>query len=102
MTNQELAEILKVISHPVRIEIIEELHKGVKCVSDFTEILDMEQPNISHHLGVMRRCRIINFFSDGKLRCYYLKNEKVYGLIKLLRSYNEKKDAVVMTKEECC
>ncbi len=102
MTNHEVAEILKIVSHPVRIEIIEELHRGVKCVSDFTEILDVEQPNISHHLGMMRRCGIIDFFPDGKLRCYYLKNEKVYGLIQLLKSYNEEKDAVCMSREECC
>ena len=33
-------ELLKVIAHPVRIRILEELVKGVKCVSDFEDFLN--------------------------------------------------------------
>ena len=32
-------ELLKIIAHPVRIQKLEELTKGVKCVSDLTEFL---------------------------------------------------------------
>jgi len=44
-------EILKIIAHPVRIKILEELMKGVKCVSDFEEFLEISQPNVSQHLS---------------------------------------------------
>ncbi len=37
-------ELLKVIAHPVRIKILEDLMQGVKCVSDFEESLDISQP----------------------------------------------------------
>ncbi|HDO36518.1 MAG TPA: ArsR family transcriptional regulator, partial [Nitrospirae bacterium] len=66
------AELLKVIAHPARIRILEELTKGVKCVSDFEEFLEISQPNISQHLTLLRNHRIIDYYMDGRLRCYFL------------------------------
>ncbi len=54
-------EILKIIAHPVRIKILEELIMGVKCVSDFEEFLEISQPNVSQHLSLLRRYGIIIF-----------------------------------------
>jgi ArsR family transcriptional regulator len=47
-------EIMKTMAHPARIAILVELTKGVKCVSDFQEFLEISQPNISQHLSALR------------------------------------------------
>ena len=65
-------ELLRVISHPVRIRILEELVKGVKCVSDFEDFLELRQPNISQHLSLLRQSGIVDYYVDGRLRCYFL------------------------------
>lgn len=78
-------EILKIIAHPVRIKILEELMKGVKCVSDFEEFLEITQPNVSQHLSLLRRFRIIDYFVDGRLRCYFLKDPMIPDLIDVIR-----------------
>jgi ArsR family transcriptional regulator len=78
-------ELLKVIAHPVRVRILEELGKGVKCVSDFEEFLEISQPNISQHLGLLRRYGIIDYYMDGRLRCYYLVDPIVPDILELLR-----------------
>ncbi len=78
-------ELLKVIAHPVRIRILEELTKGVKCVSDFEEFLEISQPNISQHLGLMRRHGIIDYYMDGRLRCYYLVDPIISDILELLK-----------------
>lgn len=77
-------ELLKVISHPVRIKILEELKKGVKCVSDLEEFLEISQPNISQHLSLLRRYGVIDYYIDGRLRCYFLKDPIVPDIIELL------------------
>jgi len=83
-------EILKIIAHPVRIKILEELMKGVKCVSDFEEFLEISQPNVSQHLSLLRRYRIIDYFIDGRLRCYFLRNPMVPDLLEVIkRDYEE-------------
>ena len=77
-------EILKNIAHPVRIKILEELIKGVKCVSDFKDFLEISQPNISQHLSLLRRYKIIDFYVDGRLKCYFLKDPMVPDLIAVI------------------
>jgi len=78
-------ELLKVIAHPVRIKILEELAKGVKCVSDLTEFLEISQPNISQHLALLRNCRIIDYYVDGRLKCYFLVDPILPDLLELLK-----------------
>ena len=78
-------EILRIIAHPVRIKILEELMKGVKCVSDFEEFLDITQPNVSQHLSLLRRNRVIDYFIDGRLRCYFLRDPMVPDLIEVIK-----------------
>ena len=78
-------ELLRMIAHPVRIRILEELTKGVKCVSDFEEFLDISQPNVSQHLSTLRRYGVIDYYVDGRLRCYFLKDPVVPDIIEVLR-----------------
>jgi len=83
-------ELLRVIAHPARIRILEELTKGVKCVSDFEEFLEISQPNISQHLGLLRIHGIIDYYMDGRLRCYFLVDPIVPDILELLKKdYHE-------------
>ena len=66
------AELLRVLAHPTRLAILGELKDGPKCVSDINELLDISQPNLSQHLAVLRRERIVDFYEKGKQRCYYV------------------------------
>lgn len=77
-------ELLKIIAHPIRIKILEELKKGVKCVSDFEEFLEISQPNVSQHLSLLRRFGVIDYYVDGRLKCYFLKDPIVPDIIELL------------------
>ena len=77
-------EELKVICHPLRISILNVLAGGVKCVTDLQEFLDVKQPVVSLHLAALRRSGIIDFFVDGKLRCYFLKNPIIPDILEML------------------
>lgn len=91
-------DILRLIAHPVRIAILEELSKGVKCVSDFEDFLEISQPNISQHLASLRRAGIIDFFIDGRLRCYFLKSPLVLDILEILKkTYPDE-----LPGPECC
>lgn len=78
-------ELLKIIAHPVRIKILEELTKGVKCVSDFEEFLEISQPNVSQHLSLLRQYGVIDYYMDGRLRCYFLKDPLIPDILELLK-----------------
>ncbi len=78
-------EMLKVIAHPVRIQILEELMNGVKCVSDFRDFLEISQPNVSQHLALLRRYGITDYYVDGRLKCYFLVDPVVLDLLEILK-----------------
>jgi ArsR family transcriptional regulator len=92
------ADLLKVIAHPIRIRILEELVKGVKCVSDFEEFLEIRQPNISQHLTLLRHFGVVDYYMDGRLRCYFLVNPLIPDLLELLR----KDHAESLPRPACC
>lgn len=91
-------EILRIIAHPVRLRILEELMKGVKCVSDFEDFLEISQPNVSQHLALLRRYRIIDYYIDGRLRCYFLRDPMIPDLIDVIRKDYEEE----LPAPACC
>jgi ArsR family transcriptional regulator len=91
-------DLLRVIAHPVRIKILEELTRGVKCVSDLEEFLEISQPNISQHLSLLRHFRIIDYYIDGRLRCYFLVDPIIPDLIAILKRDYQKS----LPGPECC
>ncbi len=82
-------ELLKIIAHPIRIKILEDLVQGVKCVSDFEDMLDISQPNVSQHLSLLRTNGIVDYFIDGRLKCYFLKEPLIPDLLELLKKEYE-------------
>ncbi len=69
---KELAEMFKIIAHPDRIRIIEELGIGEKDVNTLVERLDLPGPRVSQHLGLMRANRIVVERREGRHHYYNL------------------------------
>ncbi len=69
---REAADQLRLLGHPVRLALLEELLKAPKCVTDIQDLLDVRQANISQHLAVLRQAKIVDYHEDGNLRCYYV------------------------------
>jgi DNA-binding transcriptional ArsR family regulator len=82
---EDKLEVLKVIAHPLRLQILEKLSEGVKCVSDLEDFFEIRQSNISQHLSLLRRHDLIDFYIDGRLRCYFLKEPFIPDLLELLK-----------------
>ena len=79
------ADLLKAFAHPTRLQILDELRRGARCVTDMEEILPATQVNISQHLTVLRNAKLVDFAQDGALRCYYLSRPKLAdGILGLL------------------
>jgi len=78
-------ELLRVIAHPVRIKILDELTRGVKCVGDFEKFLDIRQPNVSQHLALLRTHGVVDYYVDGKLRCYFLVDPMIPEILDILK-----------------
>jgi len=71
---RKVSDFFNAFSHPTRIQMIVELLKDKKCVSDIRELLEVNQPNISQHLSILRSNDIVDWCQEGKRKCYFLKN----------------------------
>ena len=47
------ADILKALSQPTRLKILELLREGEKCICEIVPALNGEQSNISRHISLM-------------------------------------------------
>ena len=78
--NEQKAEIFKALSNPVRLDIIEVLLDGEKCVCEIIKILNKyEQPHISKSLAKLKKVGIIEDRKEGlkvfyKLKCTCIKD----------------------------
>ena len=68
----DYARLLRIIAHPTRLMILAELLKGMKCVNDIRDLLDVPQPNVSQHLAVLKENGLVASRKEGVSRCYRL------------------------------
>lgn len=88
-TVQKRADLLKALAHPTRLQIVMELLKGTKCVTDIQEILPASQANISQHLTVLRNAGLVDFAQDGAQRCYYVSRPRLASSVIELLAVDE-------------
>ncbi|WP_036729027.1 MULTISPECIES: helix-turn-helix transcriptional regulator [Peptoniphilus] len=79
------ADILKGIANPIRLCLVKKIFENGSCnVSFFTDCMEVSQSNISQHLAKMRDLGILDYKKDGKNVNYFIKNEKINEIIKVL------------------
>jgi len=78
------AEICRTLSHPVRIAILHLLADEPREVGRLASALDINQPNASKHLAVMRQAGLVEAERDGRGAVYRLTDEGVIGACDLM------------------
>jgi DNA-binding transcriptional ArsR family regulator len=68
------AEMLKALSDPIRLRIVDTLRFGPKHVSDLAETLDVELVTVSHHLGILHGAGLLDREKQGRYKVYRLRD----------------------------
>ncbi len=69
------AEMLQAIAEPNRLLIIQCLLDGPKNVTDLHKMLSVAIVNVSHHLGVLKKDRLVQAEKKGRFVFYSLNPE---------------------------
>jgi len=78
---EKMADVLKTIAHPVRLEIIELLEEsGTLGVSELQVKLNIEQSLLSHHLTKMKDKGILCSKRDGKNLFYSISLKNIENI----------------------
>lgn len=79
------AKVLKALSDPNRLEIIDLLSCGEKCACEILESFKFTQPTLSHHMKVLMDCGLVEFRKEGTWYLYKLNIENANKLVTFLR-----------------
>lgn len=53
------ADILKALGHPIRVQMLDALSRGDRCVNDLRVLASVSQPTISRHLAWLKRAGLV-------------------------------------------
>ncbi|MHB8880521.1 MAG: ArsR/SmtB family transcription factor [Thermodesulfovibrionales bacterium] len=81
---QDLMNILKALSEETRIRILKLLEHGELCVCDIVTALDMVQPKVSFHLGVLKEAGFLKDRKQGRWTHYSLDDSDYFRRFLLL------------------
>jgi DNA-binding transcriptional ArsR family regulator len=72
------------LSDPIRIEIINYLRNGEKCVCKIVPHLNLIQPLVSRHLKILKDAGVVKCRKDGTKRMYAVVDNRIYNVIDAL------------------
>ena len=82
-----LAKMLKAISNPARLEIIEMLSQGEKSVEGIVQTTNLTIANASQHLQVLKNNNIVKFRKEKQYVYYSLVNDEFLSLYQHVIKY---------------
>ena len=93
--NRLKAKIFKALSDPVRLDILEFLRNGEKCVCEIIPEAKLIQPVVSRHLKILKDCGMIRDRKEGNRRLYSITDQRIFRIIddlnpELISSLTEK------------
>ena len=74
------------LGDPKRLLILYALEDGPLCVNELTEALQISQPTVSRHLGVLRERGLVNSERRGTAVYYSLADRRLIQAVDLLRA----------------
>jgi ArsR family transcriptional regulator, arsenate/arsenite/antimonite-responsive transcriptional repressor len=80
----DVVKTFKALSDETRIRIIKLLEHGELCVCDIGAALDMIQPKVSFHLGVLKNAGLLKDRKQGKWVHYSLDETEIFKRFLLL------------------
>ena len=88
MTQKSVSElrlkILDALSDPTRLELLEYLSGGERCVCEILPAFSRSQSTISKHLNILHEAGILERRVDGKRTVYGIKYPLVFDLIRVV------------------
>lgn len=78
----EISKIFKALAHPARLMLLAHLIKRDCCVGEIQKCLSLSQPNVSQHLGVLRKAGIIVGSRERNKICYKISDFRIKEILK--------------------
>ncbi len=75
------ADILKALAQPTRLKILELLRDGERCICEIIPAINGEQSNISRHISLMQKSRLVTTRKDGVKVMVKVSDPRVFEIL---------------------
>lgn len=100
VVSENLAELLRVLGHPARIRIVEELRVGEKNVNDLEAAIGIRHSGVSQHLALLRGRGIVTERRDGRHVLYRLRRPGIATWLAEAMVFLERDDSETIALNE--
>lgn len=84
-----LVQFFKVMADESRLKIVGLLSTGERSVGEMAELLGLQEPTVSHHLGRLRELDLVEVRAEGNTRYYWLNRRQLEALSRQLVRVDE-------------
>ena len=88
---EHVAEVMKAVAHPVRLQIIELLEKREMCVGEIVKAVGGKQAITSQQLNMMRDKGVLSSRREGTKVYYKIENRNVIRLLHCVYDHCQKR-----------
>ena len=72
LSADQAQQLLRALAEPIRLQVVQALQHGERCVCDLTGDLDLAQSKLSFHLRVLKEAGLIRARQEGRWIYYRL------------------------------
>ena len=94
----EISQILKAMSHPVRLQMVELLMQRRMCVRSLARHFEVSEPTLSVHLKVLKNAGLI----VGEKKSYYMHYRVIRENIEELSQFFSALSTTSALPQQCC
>lgn len=78
------ALVLKALGDETRIQILELLRDGRRCVCEIVPLINASQSTISQHLRILKDAGIIELDKQGRSNYYSVTDERIFSVLDMV------------------
>jgi ArsR family transcriptional regulator, arsenate/arsenite/antimonite-responsive transcriptional repressor len=95
-------ELFHALSDETRLEIVQRLRGGERCVCDLTDLLEAAQSRLSFHLKVLKDAGLVSDRREGRWIHYSLNREAFAEVQGLLGDIKPSSRRLSVRDDDCC